>query len=158
MTDGTIDSFLTLEDRDWAREQKTSLLAAGHDTFLRQVCEPLRDASRIFVSELLLNGTPIASAINFTAGNNGFAFKIGWDQKLAKVSPGIVNELHFMRNVGQSCANLAQIDSGASAGSFIDKIWPDRTTISSGIFVTSCRGRWMARAIELARACKRISQ
>jgi hypothetical protein len=158
VTEDTIDRFLALEDREWAREQKTSLLAAGHETFLRQVCEPLRDASRMFVAELLLNGDPIASTINFTAGNQGFAFKIGWEQKLAKFSPGIVNELWFMREVNQSCSHLTQIDSGASADSFINKIWPDRTTLSTGIFVSSMRGKLVSRAIELARAVKRFTK
>jgi hypothetical protein len=82
VTEDAIEQFLALEDRDWAGEQKTSLLAAGHESFLRQVFELLRDTSRIFVAELLLNCAPIASALNFTAGSQGFALKIGWDQNL----------------------------------------------------------------------------
>jgi hypothetical protein len=154
VTDDTVACFLALEDREWARQTKTSLIAAGHETFFKDLCRPMIDESRVFVSEILINGRPVASTFNFIAGNYGFAFKIGWDQSLAKMSPGIINELWFMRDASTSCNELRQIDSGASAGSFIEKIWPGRTTISSGIFITSSRANWVTRGLEVARKAR----
>lgn len=154
ITQQTIESFLMLEDREWTREAKTSLLAVGHDTFLREVCKPLMRESRVFVSEILINNQPVASSLNFIAGDHGFAFKIGWDQALAKMSPGIINELWFMRDIRSICSDLQQIDSGASSGSFIEKIWPNRKTISSGIFITTSRGRVAVNMISYAKKIK----
>ena len=154
VTQNTIEKFIQLEDRDWTRQAKTSLLATGHVSFFRQVCEPLISKSRIFVSEILIDEQPIASAFNFIAGDYGFAFKIGWDQRLSKMSPGIINELWFMRDINTVCGDLKQIDSGASAGSFIEKIWPSRRTISTGFFVTSIQGRAALSAIGYAKSIR----
>ena len=152
VTDSTINTFLALEDREWAREAKTSLLAAGHGEFIRQVCDGLRAEARVFIYELLLNEEVIASALNFSAGKKGFAFKIGWNQAYAKVSPGIINELWFLRDAPVHCADFEEIDSGATAGSFIDKVWPDRIRLTSGIFVSSVSGKLVVRMLEAARA------
>jgi len=154
ITDEAIENFLALEDRQWTRESGTSLLASGDGPFFRQLCQALRDESRIFIYELTINGAPIASAVNFISVSQGFAFKIGWEQKYAKMSPGIINELEFMRDIASNQRGLSQIDSGATAGSFIEKIWPNRTTIASGIFVTSRRGKLAMQFIEFARLVK----
>jgi len=148
VTDEVITQFLKLEDREWTRQSKTSLLAAGHERFMREVCNNLRQNSRIFVYELLLNKQVIASAMNFRSGEAGFAFKIGWDQAYAKMSPGIINEIWFMRDSPTQCSDCLYIDSGASEGSFIDKVWPDRVKISTGLISTSRAGNWTMWVIE----------
>ncbi|MFM2406676.1 MAG: hypothetical protein RL223_4556, partial [Pseudomonadota bacterium] len=55
-----------------------------------------------------------------------FAFKVGWDPELRKFGPGMLNEIEFIRQGRERCPNLTMFESGASADSFISKLWPGR--------------------------------
>jgi len=131
-----IDTFLRLEDMGWKAEEKTSLLRRRHDQFFREMIEGFARHGRAFFTELILGNKVIASTSNIISGNAGFAFKIGWDAEFARMSPGILNEAEFIRNVPDLFPDLEYIDSGAEEGSFIENLWPDRHTLISGFYVT----------------------
>jgi len=151
--EAAIQRFLALEDREWARAQGSSLVAAGHDEFFREACAQFLADDRLFFAELTVAGKAIASACNFVSGDCGFAFKIGWDDALSRLSPGIINELWFLQYLQQDRMGLRWMDSGAQEGSFIEKIWAEGRPMASGIFAVSAIGRLVC---DLCAAVRRL--
>jgi hypothetical protein len=127
----TVETFIDLEHQGWKGECESSLRSnAADEAFFRDVVGRFSAEERAFFTELSLDGKVIAATSNFISGRAGFAFKLGWDASYAKVSPGTLNELEFVRRFpGEVCADLQYLDSGAVAGSFIEKIWPGRVSV-----------------------------
>lgn len=152
-----VDRFLELENMGWKGEQGTSLLAVpSHEAFFREMIEAFRADGRLFFTELSLEGSVIASTANMVSGGSGFAFKIGWHPDYSTLSPGVLNEVEFIRRAPELCGGLSYIDSGAEGGSFIDRLWADRRSLASGVFATSASGRRIMKGIELARRIKHM--
>lgn len=155
ITDETIDTFLELEHKGWKGDAGTSLKA---DKKSRQFFYALMNnlgRTNVFYTELLLNDKVIASTCNLHSNKNGFAFKVAWDPGYAKYSPGMLNELEFVLNSHDLCDFIKNIDSGASTGSFIEKLWFDRKTMVSGIFVYNHFATIYCKIIEVLRNIKR---
>ena len=127
----TIETFIDLEHQGWKGEGESSLRSnAADEAFFRDVVARFSTEERAFFTELSLDGKVIAATSNFISGRAGFAFKLGWDSSYARVSPGTLNELEFVRRFpSEVCADLQYLDSGAVAGSFIEKIWPGRVSV-----------------------------
>ncbi len=152
----SVNRFLELEHMGWKGEQGTSLLARpSHEAFFREMVEAFRVNERLFFTELSLEDRVIASTVNMISGGAGFAFKIGWHADYSKLSPGMLNEVEFIRRAPALCGGLSYIDSGAEEGSFIDHLWCERRGLSSGIFATSSSGRRILRGVEYMRRIKR---
>jgi hypothetical protein len=156
VTSETIEIFLHLENQGWKREHGKSLLSRpGHAEFFRDMVERFSTAGRTFFTELSLDGRVIASTSNFISGKVGFAFKIGWDDEFAAVSPGLLNELELMNWADRDLASLDFIDSGAAEGSFIDRFWRDSRDVVAGILTGGYVGAAVLPAISIARRLKR---
>jgi Acetyltransferase (GNAT) domain len=129
----SIDAFLELEHQGWKGESGTSLLSttAGKAFFHDMVARFDRDGHRALFTELRLGGKVVASTCNFVSGNMGFAFKVGWDPQHRKLGPGMLNEVEFIRRARTHpyCEDLLSFDSGASADSFINRLWPDSRSL-----------------------------
>ena len=102
---------------------------AGQDFFRVMVRRFDGDGHRALFTELRLEGKVVASTCNFVSGNMGFAFKVGWDPELRKLGPGMLNEVEFIRQARTHCEDLESFDSGASADSFINRLWLDRRSL-----------------------------
>jgi hypothetical protein len=150
-----VERFLVLEDRGWVRGEGTSLRASGQENLFREVCQGFSSQGRLFITELLHHDEVIASTCNFISGREGFAFKIGWNTAFASLRPGLLNELLFLRAAREACAGLDAIDSGTTAGSFIEAFWEDRVTLQSGVFATSRVGRLAGRSWQGLRRARR---
>jgi CelD/BcsL family acetyltransferase involved in cellulose biosynthesis len=151
-----IDRFLTLEHSGWKGEDGSSLLSRpGEETFFREMIDGFAREGRAFFTELSVNDQVIASTSNLISSRMGYAFKIGWDMQYAPVSPGILNEVEFIKRAATTHPHLEYIDSGADEGSFIDKLWNDRYELVSGYFVTRTISRAVLTAIANARRMKR---
>lgn len=148
-------TFLELEDSGWKNGEGTSLLSSTQDSrwFTDAVAAFASRGNAVFC-ELLLGDTPVASTINFASGNELFAFKLGWDSSLASHSPGTLNELQTVLAAKQEWSDFQQVDSCASQGSFIEKLWSDRRTVTTGYFATSYRSRVWRAGLKAARAVK----
>jgi hypothetical protein len=155
VTASHIESFLDLEHRGWKAEKGTSIRSRqSHEGFFREMVENFRKRGCLFFTELLLDEAVIASTSNLVSGGAGFAFKVGWDPHHADTSPGLMNELAFVRGVAGPCRNLAYIDSGAESGSFVDFLWSGRRTLSSGIFGITPLGRFVLSGTDRLRTMK----
>ncbi len=154
--DRSIDRFLEIEHLGWKGENRTSLRSTpSHEAFFREMIAGFRDAGKVLFTELSLGGIVIASTVNLVSGGAGFAFKVGWDPGYAKMAPGLLNELEFIRNTPAECGRLAYIDSGAEEGSFIEQLWSGRRTLNSGIFGTTAPGRMVLSGVDRLRRLKR---
>jgi hypothetical protein len=127
----SIDDFMRLEHLGWKGESGTSMRStpAGEAFFRDMVARFDGDGHRALFTELRIDGRAVASTCNFVSGNMGFAFKVGWDPELRKLGPGMLNEVEFIRHARSHCSDLKSFDSGASADSFINRLWPDRRAL-----------------------------
>jgi len=162
LVDGTgideksIEGFLSLEHAGWKGEQGTSMLSDEREArFFRSLVDALRLREEVFFSELRLDDSIVASTVNFRSNGAAFAFKVAWQPELAKYSPGILNEIGFIRHVATNTVPYAYIDSGASGTSFINSLWPERTTMLSGYLLQGLRVKSAAGLVEAARKVKR---
>jgi GNAT acetyltransferase-like protein len=152
----SIERFLEMEHMGWKGEAGTSLRACrSHESFFREMIANFRKDERLFFTELAVDDIVVASTTNLISGASGFAFKIGWHPEYAKASPGLLNEVEFIRHAPGAFGDLSWIDSGAEAGSFIEQLWPGRRELSSGFYGTTSLGRTTLRGIDGLRALKR---
>jgi CelD/BcsL family acetyltransferase involved in cellulose biosynthesis len=153
---GTIDTLLRLEDMGWKKKRKFSLLSqTGQREFFTRTVENYARHNQVFFCELLVGTRVIASTCNFISGNNGFAFKIGWDPEYWEFSPGIMNEMELMRNAGSQLASLEAVDSGATEDSFINSYWGNRKTLFNGAITFGAFATTMFRFMHQFRRAKR---
>jgi len=151
-----VEEFLRLENLGWKGRSSSSLLAREHHaTFFREIAAAFAERGRAFFYRLTLDGVTIASASNFMSGDVGYAFKIGWDPKYAKFSPGSLNEFAFLEQFPDLALSLRKIDSGALAGSFIERLWKDSCTMSMGYVPTSAHGMMMLSLMRRAWVMRR---
>ncbi|MFZ5892891.1 MAG: GNAT family N-acetyltransferase [Myxococcota bacterium] len=130
----SVDAFLDLEHRGWKGDNKSSLLSNGaNERFFREMMQGFSRAGRAVLVELRLNDRIVASSTNFVSGSGGFAFKIGWEPELAKVSPGAQAELELLERIldDRALGHVDFWDSGAEAGSYMDEFWPGRRQLVS---------------------------
>jgi CelD/BcsL family acetyltransferase involved in cellulose biosynthesis len=156
--DKSIEAFLDLEQRGWKGETKTALRSTYADeAFFREAVSRFATQGRMLVTELTLDNRVIASTTNFVSGRAGFAFKIGWLPELAKVSPGVLNEMEMLRRLYEDdgLADLDFWDSGASQGSFIDKLWPGRRPLVSMTLASTSLSRSVMQLLRAARALRK---
>jgi Acetyltransferase (GNAT) domain len=152
VTAATIENFMDLEHMGWKEEDGTSLRSTrAGESFFREMIDGFRQHGRALFCELLVNGRVIASTSNFCSGQMGFAFKVGWDKEFAYYTPGLVNEVEFIRAAPGIWGHLESVDSGSTAGSFIENYWMARQKMISGTFAWSAVGRAQLSAGQLAR-------
>lgn len=157
--DRSVERFLDLEHMGWKGEKGTSLRSRpSHDAFFREMADRFREDGRLFFTELSLDGVVIASTSNLISGNVGFAFKISWHPDYAKMAPGLLNEVDFIRNAPTLCGSLSYIDSGAEEGSFIEQLWSGRRPLASGTFGTTPLGRRLLSGVGQLRRVKQWFQ
>ncbi len=142
-----IDNFLQLESSGWKGRGRTALNSDQRSLdYFRQTTLAARARSSIQMLSIEVDGTPIAMKCNFIADNIAFAFKIAYDEKYAKYSPGVLLELFNMRNLMDRCSGIAMMDSCAMPDHFmINRLWTGRRTISSCLAASSGLSALMIR-------------
>ncbi len=157
ISESGLESFLHLEHQGWKGESGTSLRSnPAEEAFFRDVVFGFGRVGRALFTELKLNGKVISSTSNFISGRGGFAFKVGWLPELAKMSPGVLNEVELMRSFQQgACSDLEFFDSGATEGSYMDNLWTGRRMLISTAIASTKIGAAALRASRLASAMKR---
>jgi CelD/BcsL family acetyltransferase involved in cellulose biosynthesis len=144
-----VDSFLEIEHMGWKATNGTSLRSnPSHELFFREVTDNFRKKGDIYFTELSINGVVISSTSNFISGGTGFAFKIGWHPEYARMSPGILNEVEYIRHAPELLRELSCIDSGAEEGSYIDQLWVRRNVLTSGIYGVTPIGKKVLTSIK----------
>jgi CelD/BcsL family acetyltransferase involved in cellulose biosynthesis len=148
-----VETFLHLEHLGWKGANRTSLRSSPLDeAFFRDLVA--LSGPGAFFTELLVDGSVIASTSNFRIGDNGFAFKSGYHPEFSEASPGLLNEIFLLEHLEQA-SDLAYLDSGAVEGSYMDTLWPDRDILYSGIVTASAFTRQVTSLMSGVRSIKR---
>lgn len=150
-----LERFLILEAMGWKSDQGTALLSnPGHSAFAREMVAGFASFERVAFFELEVEGRPIASALKLLAGENGFAFKIGWDPDYASSSPGVLCEVLFQQSVPE-IDGVSFWDGCTVPGSWLEEFWPWRRSLTTGVFPTSVAGKLAVAGTTRIKAIKR---
>ena len=127
---GALETFLILEASGWKARRGTALMQDNGDAaFIRRATTALAERAQCEIVTLRAGGTPAAAAIVTRHRDRAFYFKLGVDERFAKLSPGVQLTLDLTRHL---CADpaIASADSTASAGHpMIDPMWRGRLAI-----------------------------
>lgn len=125
-----VEIFLTLEASGWKGQRGTALRQYDGDaTFVRRATADLAASGQGEVVTLFAGDTPVAAAIVLRHQDRAFYFKLGVDERFAKLSPGVQLTLDLTRHL---CADsgIALVDSTANADHpMINPIWRGRLAI-----------------------------
>ena len=125
-----VEIFLTLEASGWKAQRGTALLQHDGDAgFVRRATADLAASGQCEAVTLFAGHTPVAAAIVLRHQDRAFYFKLGVDERYAKLSPGVQLTLDLTRHL---CADpaIALVDSTASADHpMINPIWRGRLAI-----------------------------
>jgi CelD/BcsL family acetyltransferase involved in cellulose biosynthesis len=152
-----VEDFLRLEAGGWKGRQGTALAAhTEHAQFFRDVADRFRRAGRLQVLELSTGEQTVAMKCNLLAGETVFCFKIAYDDRFGRYSPGVQLEREMV-DVFHDRGELMSMDSCADPDNeMINRLWPDRRAITSVLVGDrGIRGRCSSSGIALAAAARR---
>jgi hypothetical protein len=153
--DAWIEEFLALEARGWKGGGGTAMKddPMARELF-RAYCRGAHARGRWMAMALRLDGRAIAMKCNLRAGDGALAFKIAYDEELAKFSPGVLLELEHVRRLHESGAPR-WVDSGAAAEHpMINHLWRDRAGIETLVTPLGRAGSVAIAALPLLRLAR----
>jgi CelD/BcsL family acetyltransferase involved in cellulose biosynthesis len=125
-----LEIFLELEASGWKAQRGTALMQDDGDAaFIRRAAVGLAEHGQCEIAMLRAGDTPVAAAIVLRHQDRAFYFKLGVDERFAKLSPGVQLTLDLTRHL---CADpaIAMVDSMAAADHpMINPIWRGRLAI-----------------------------
>jgi CelD/BcsL family acetyltransferase involved in cellulose biosynthesis len=126
-----LETFLVLEASGWKARRGTALNQHDGDaSFIRRAAPALAETGQCEIMTLHAGATPVAAAILLRHQDRAFYFKLGIDERFAKLSPGVQLTLDLTRHL---CADpaIALADSTADADHpMINPIWRGRLAIA----------------------------
>ncbi len=137
--------FLGLEASGWKGRAGTALACRDADAvFFREVCAGASALGQLLLAGLFLDGRPIAMKCTLRAGPGAFAFKVAYDERLARYAPGVQLELH--RIDWHRChPEIAWVDSCADPhNAKLGRLWHDRRPLQHRVVST---GGWGGRLL-----------
>lgn len=157
--DGAVARFLELERSGWKGRAGTAMISAHHGRLFAEVCESYAAANRLQLLALESDRATVAMTCNLLAGDGIFCFRMAFDERFARFSPGmhlvLANVDRFHRR-----SSATWMDSCASAdNAMLNRLWPDRRALQSvlicpaGLRGVLSSGLW--RAARSAHAVKR---
>ncbi|MBL4883170.1 MAG: GNAT family N-acetyltransferase [Planctomycetaceae bacterium] len=150
-----LERFLVLEHTGWKKERGTSILSCDDDQqFVRKMVSRMASQNRVLISELQVGRDVAASSINFVTDCEMFAFKIGYNEKYAEASPGLLHEVQLVDCLRESYPHITRIDGCARPNSYLDKLWPDRIPIAEGLLSVSTFAQAVGGIMSQVRSAK----
>lgn len=126
----TLEIFLKLESSGWKGRCGTALIQNDGDAnFIRRAVPALAENGQCEIVMLRAGDTPVAAAIVLRHQDRAFYFKLGIDERFARLSPGVQLTLDLTRHL---CADpaIATADSTATPDHpMINPIWRGRFAI-----------------------------
>lgn len=150
--------FLRLEASGWKGQAGSAFACQPrHEQFFRAITTRAYERGRLMMTALHLDDRPIALTCDFGAGEGAFAFKIAFDETHARFSPGVMLEIHGIRQIHDN-PNLHWVDSCAIRGhSMINRLWSERRTLQNLVIATQRgRGEFLVALLPLLRYFKRV--
>ena len=151
--------FLGLEASGWKGARGTALVQSqGTATFVRTMMRLLAREGRCHVETLSVGELPVAAALVLQSGDQAWFWKIAYDERFARFSPGVQLTLALThRQLAET--TLARTDSCAIADHpMIDHLWRERMAVADlfiGLRPTGDIRTRMALRLELMRRALR---
>ncbi len=125
-----IEIFLTLEASGWKGRAGTAMAQNSTDAAaLRSLSRDLAAQRAIDIVTLCSGDAPVTSGIVVRHLDRAFFFKLGYDERYARFSPGVLLTLAVTRHLCSDPA-ITSADSTASADHpMIDAIWRERLAV-----------------------------
>lgn len=119
--------FCALEAAGWKGKEGVAVaVSQGRLRFFEQMLRHAMLRDRLMALGLRQGGRAIALKLNLLAGGGGYAFKITYDEALARFSPGVLLELENIQRL-HARTDIGWMDSCASPNRFmINHLWPER--------------------------------
>jgi CelD/BcsL family acetyltransferase involved in cellulose biosynthesis len=148
--DEALEGFLRAEATGWKGTTGSHFLSTPrYAAFFRDMCARFTAAGRMQLLVLRGGDDDIAWKVNFCSGDAIFCFKIAYDVRFARFSPGIQLELDFVELFHGTPA--AWCDSCAAPDNqMINRLWPDRRSLAT--LLIPARGARGAAARQSVRA------
>jgi CelD/BcsL family acetyltransferase involved in cellulose biosynthesis len=150
-----LENFLALEAGGWKAKRGTALTQDDGDaSFIRRAAVGLAEYGECEIATLRAGATPVAAAIVLRHQDRAFYFKLGVDERFAKLSPGVQLTLDVTRHL---CADpaIAMVDSMAAADHpMINPIWRGRLAIGD-VLIPLRRNDPMAALIHAAMTLRK---
>ena len=139
--DDWLEKFLHLEASGWKARAGTALtINASERAYVRAAAQEGFARRQMLMQGLFLDGRPVAMLFSFLTGTGGFTFKIAYDEKFAKFSPGVQVMLEVLGCL-HSDSRHAWIDSCAEPNHpMINRLWKEQRVIESVLVST---GNWL---------------
>ena len=151
-----VEIFLNLEASGWKAKRGTALMQdEGDASFVRRAAKALAEIGQCEIVMLRAGDTAVAAAIVLRHLDRAFYFKLGVDERFAKLSPGVQLTLDLTRHL---CADpaMAMADSTASADHpMINPIWRGRLAIGD-VLIPLRRNDPMVSLIHAAMTLRRL--
>lgn len=129
--------FLALERAGWKGEEQSALASEpARRAYFEAICRAAHAQERLLLTGLFLDGRAVAMKCSFLALPGAFAFKIAFDEGLARFSPGVQLELQNVADL-HDVPGWSWMDSCARPRHFmIERLWPDRRAIATTILAS----------------------
>jgi len=146
-----IRELVELESRGWKGRSQVALAAhQAERRFFSEMTRAAARANRLMGLTLRLDGAPIAIKHNLLCGDGGMAFKITYDERYARFSPGVLLELENVEKL--HARNLRWLDSCAAPNRFmINHLWPERRAVQTLFLAPTHRAALTLAVLPLAR-------
>lgn len=130
--DPWLDTFLELEASGWKGRAGTALACRPTERdYFRTIAREAFVRGQLEMRALRVGERTVAVDCNFLSGRHAFAFKIAHDEQFARASPGILLEVHNIREL-HARGSIDEMDSCCSPEpSALDSLWLDRQRITS---------------------------
>jgi CelD/BcsL family acetyltransferase involved in cellulose biosynthesis len=132
-----IADFIHLEASGWKGDCHSAIADRECECkFFETVCRSAFEHGRLFMMRLTLDGQPIAMKVSFLGGESAFAFKIAYDERYGKCSPGFLLEMENVRwMLNQN--KIKRMDSCALPHhTMLNRLWSERRDVCGVIMST----------------------
>ncbi|MFO0593313.1 MAG: GNAT family N-acetyltransferase [Polyangiaceae bacterium] len=156
--DAFIDEFLALEASGWKGRQGTALASApARQAFFREVMRAAHARGRLLGLGLRAGKTLAAQRVSFLTGDGAMAFKVGFDERFANSSPGVLLEVENIRRLHEPGAPT-WMDCGAVPYSeLFNRLWLHRRPIETLLLPTGRPfGSVMVSLLPMLRLANRV--
>jgi hypothetical protein len=160
-----LDEFLGLEASGWKGREGSAFASTEADRrYFTEIVTQAHARGRLALLALRLNGVAIAMKCNFVGSDGAWSFKIGFEEKYARYSPGVLLELENIRvafdeRSGPDSSNVSfpWMDSCAKPGHpMIDHLWRSSRSIATHVIAAGgwrgkCVVSWLPALLKLKR-------
>jgi len=151
-----VEIFLNLEASGWKAKRGTALMQDDGDaSFVRRAAKALAEFGQCEIVTLRAGDTAVAAAIVLRHLDRAFYFKLGVDERFAKLSPGVQLTLDLTRHL---CADPAMAMADSTAGAdhpMINPIWRGRLAVGD-VLIPLRRNDPMVSLIHAAMTLRRL--